>query len=222
LYGLALSLWVWRVLQTPRITVPWGVTKWIAYTGIVFLAYSAVSGVIPREAASIAFIIGVLCGAALGRGVGRGTIPLRRGLAVATAAFGLILCASVPLHGITDVRRDIDHMLVTDERTATAFRHAASRLAAGHASQTALVGLIETEILPALLDEQPHLDTTGFVPPEQTAVLTAARDYLQLRIDAWQLRATALRKGSLKMLREADTQEGAARNLLVRIPRSEP
>ena len=54
-------------MQTPRVTVPWGVMKWIAYTGIVFLAYVAVSGVIAREAALMAVVIGVACGRYPGR-----------------------------------------------------------------------------------------------------------------------------------------------------------
>jgi membrane associated rhomboid family serine protease len=218
LYGLALAVWIWRIVQQPRVTVPWGVLKWIAYTGLLFLAYTAASGVIAREAALVAFGIGVLCGIALGRGVGKGTIPVRRGLAVATTAFGLMLSAGVPLHGITDVRRDIDHMMVTDERTAAAFRAAASRLSVGRTTETAMVALIEDEVLPALEGEQPHLHTDSVVPAGQQAVLAAAREYLQLRIEGWRLRATALRKGSLTLLREADHQEGVARNVLVRIP----
>ena len=56
------------------------------------------------------------------------------------------------------------------------------------------------------------------MPEDQEAVLAAAREYVQLRIEYWGLRTQAIRKGSIAMLRQADKKEGAARDVLVRIP----
>ena len=81
-----------------------------------------------------------------------------------------------------------------------------------------MLTLIEGEILPALEREQQQLASGGLVPDDQEAVLASAREYVQLRIDYWRLRAEATRKGSIAMLRRADEKEGAARDVLVRIP----
>ena len=218
LYGLAFATWMWRLVQQPRVTVPWGVLKWIGCTGLIFLGYNLVAGTVPPEALFAGFLIGALSGVAIGRGVGERTIPLRRCAAVAAAALGVAIFAGVPVHGISDVRPAIDHMMVTDERTAAAFRAAATELSQGRLREKGMLTLIEGEILPALEREQQHLAAGGLVPDDQEAVLASAREYVQLRIDYWRLRAEATRKGSIAMLRRADEKEGAARDVLVRIP----
>jgi membrane associated rhomboid family serine protease len=218
LYGLAAATWMWRLLQRPRVTVPWGVLKWIGCTGLIFLGYNLVAGTVPPESLFAGFLVGALSGAAIGRGVGERTIPLRRCAAVGAAALGVAIFTGVPVHGISDVRPDIDHMMVTDERTAGAFRAAATQLSQGRLGEKAMITLIDGEILPALEREQQRLASEGLVPEDQEAVLAAAREYVQLRIEYWGLRTQAIRKGSIAMLRQADKKEGAARDVLVRIP----
>jgi len=218
LYGLAAATWVWRLLQQPRVTVPWGVLKWIGCTGLIFLGYNLVAGTVPPESLFAGFLVGALAGVAIGRGVGERTVPLRRCAAVGAAALGVAIFTAVPVHGIADVRPAIDHMMVTDERTAAAFRAAATQLSQGRLGEKAMITLIEGEILPALEREQQRLTSGGLVPEDQEAVLAAAREYVQLRIEYWALRTQAIRKGSIAMLRQADKKEGAARDVLVRIP----
>jgi membrane associated rhomboid family serine protease len=218
LYGLAAATWMWRLLQRPRVTVPWGVLKWIGCTGLIFLGYNLVAGTVPPESLFAGFLVGALSGAAIGRGVGERTIPLRRCAAVGAAALGVAIFTGVPVHGICDVRPDIDHMMVTDERTAAAFRAAVTQLSQGRLGEKAMITLIDGEILPALEREQQRLASEGLVPEDQEAVLAAAREYVQLRIEYWGLRTQAIRKGSIAMLRQADKKEGAARDVLVRIP----
>jgi hypothetical protein len=218
LYGLAAATWMWRLLQRPRVTVPWGVLKWIGCTGLIFLGYNLVAGTVPPESLFAGFLVGALSGVAIGRGVGERTIPLRRCAAVGAAALGVAIFTGVPVHGISDVRPDIDHMMVTDERTAAAFRAAAMQLSQGHLGEKAMIALIDGEILPALERERQRLASEGLVPEDQEAVLAAAREYVQLRIEYWGLRIQAIRKGSIAMLRQADKKEGAARDVLVRIP----
>jgi hypothetical protein len=150
--------------------------------------------------------------------VGRGTIPVRRSAAVMATALAMVIVTAVPLRGIKDARPDIDRMMATDQRTAAAFRTAATQLALGRKTETAMVSLIEREIIPALKDEEPRLSAGGVVPNDQLALVTAAREYLRLRIESWHLRAAAFRKGSMSMLRQADSKEGAARDVLARNP----
>jgi len=218
LYGLAVATWMWRLLQQPRVTVPWGVLKLIACTGLIFIGYNVVAGTVPPEALFAGFLVGAGSGVAIGRGVGERTVPLRRCAAVAAAALGVAIFAGVPVHGISDVRPDIDHMMVTDERTAAAFRAAAMKLSQGRLREKGIIALIEDEILPTLESEQQRLASAGHIPADQEAVLASAREYVQLRIEYWHLRAQAIRKGSMAMLRQADEKEGVARDVLVRIP----
>jgi membrane associated rhomboid family serine protease len=218
LYGLAFATATWGLVRQPRLTVPWGVVKWLACAGLIFLAYNIPSGVVAAGAELTGFIVGLSCGLVLARGVGTGLIPVRRSAAVVAATFALALAVTVPLRGLTDIRPDIDRMRATDEQTAAAFRAAATRLALGRTTEKALIDLIERDIIPALEHEQPHLLSTRIVPDDQKAIMAAAGEYVRLRIESWRLRAAAFRKGSLAMLRQADQKEGAARDLLVRIP----
>jgi rhomboid protease GluP len=218
LYGLAFATMTFGLLQEPRLTIPWQVAKWLAISTVVFLAYNVPTGIVPLGAELIGFIVGALCGAAIARGVGRGTIPVRRSAAVMATALAMVIVTAVPLRGIKDARPDIDRMMATDQRTAAAFRTAATQLALGRKTETAMVSLIEREIIPALKDEEPRLSAGGVVPNDQLALVTAAREYLRLRIESWHLRAAAFRKGSMSMLRQADSKEGAARDVLARNP----
>ena len=218
LYGLALAAWIWRLTQKPRISVPWGVIKWLGGAGFIFFGYNYVTSLVPPEAQITGVLVGALCGMAIGRGVGAGTIPIRRCAAVATAAVGVAIFAAVPVHGITDVRPAIERMIATDQQTATMFRAAATQLALGRQSDKAMINLIERGILPKLENEQPNLTQQGLVPDDQQEMLAAAQEYLEARLESWRLRASALRKGSVAMLREADEKEGAARSILARHP----
>lgn len=218
LYGLAFAAWIWRLTQQPRVTVPWGVIKWLGGAGVVFFGYNYATSLVPLEAQITGLLVGALSGIAIGRGVGTGTIPLRRCAAVATAAVGVAIFAAVPVHGITDARPAIDHMMATDQQTATIFRAAATQLALGRQNDKAMINLIERGILPRLESEQPNLAQQGYVPEDQQEMLAASQEYLAARLDGWRLRAAALRKGSVAMLREADEKEGAARSILARHP----
>jgi rhomboid protease GluP len=217
-YGLAFATLTWGVLQQPRVTVPWEVLKWLAWAALIFLGYNIPTGIVPLGAELVGFIVGALCGAVLARRVATRPVPARRSAAVAAAAFAMAVSVAVPLRGIRDVRPDIDRMRETDDRTAATFRTAITQLVLGRATEKAMTELIEREIIPALEAEQRRLASTGLVPDDQKPFMTAAADYLQLRIESWRLRTTAYRKHSLSMLRQADTKEGAARDLLVRLP----
>jgi hypothetical protein len=54
------------------------------------------------------------------------------------------------------------------------------------------------------------VDALEKVPESQQSVLASARVYLRLRDESWRLRAEALRKASMAMLRQADGVEHAS------------
>jgi len=154
----------------------------------------------------------------MARRVSTQRVPVRRSAAIGATAFALAVAVAVPLRGIRDIRPDIDRMRETDDRTAATFRTAITQLVVGRVTENAMTDLIERDIIPALEAEQQRLASTGLVPDDQKPFMTAAAGYLELRIESWRLRTAAYRKHSLSMLRQADTKEGAARDLLVRIP----
>jgi membrane associated rhomboid family serine protease len=217
-YGLACVTVMRGLVQKPRLTIPWGVLKVLACVGLVFLAYNVPSGSVGTPAELTGLFVGVLCGVAIGKGVSTQTVPLKRSSVFVAAASVLAIVAAVPLQGITDARPDVDRMRATDERTAALFRTAARQLALGRTNEKSLIELIEREIIPTLEREQAPLVATRIVPEDQKPLVAAAREYLRLRLESWHMRATAFRKGSLAMLRQADAREGAARDLLVRFP----
>jgi membrane associated rhomboid family serine protease len=217
-YGLACVTVLRGLVQKPRLTVPWGVLKVIACASLIFLVYNLPSGIVATPAELTGLFVGVLCGVAIGKGVSTHTVPLKRSSVFVAAASVLAILAAVPLQGITDARPDINRMRATDERTAALFRTAAAQLTRGRTNEKALIELIEREIIPALEREQPSLVATRVVPEDQKPLVATAREYVRLRLESWHVRATAFRKGSLSMLRQADAREGAARDLLVRIP----
>lgn len=217
-YGLAFATLVWGLLQQPRVIVPWGVLKWLAAAALIFLGYNIPTEIVVFRAELTGFIAGVCCGAAIGKSVGTRTIPAKRSGVMVAATLVLAIGAAVPLRGITDVRPDIDRMRATDERTAATYRAASARFTIGRTTEKAMVALIERDIIPALESERPRLASRGMVPDDQKALVADAAEYLRLRIESWHLRATALRKGSPSLMRQADNKEGEARDLLVRIP----
>jgi membrane associated rhomboid family serine protease len=218
MYGLGIATMAWGLLQRPRMVVPRGVLKLLGWSALVFLVYNIPSGLVVLRAELTALVAGALCGAVMGAGVGAHLVPGRRSAAMVTAALVITIAAAVRLHGMTDVRPDIERMRATDERTAATFRAAATQFALGRTNEKAMVTLIEREIIPALQREQPSLDSGARVPDDQQALKADASVYLRLRIESWRLRAAAFRKASMATLRQAEIKEAAARDLLVRIP----
>lgn len=217
-YGLMVATAAWGIVRPPRLIVPWGVVKWLGAAALVFAVYNVPSGMVPLRAELIGFVVGLLCGGALGDDVARNLVPAKRSAGLVALALGMALVLAFPVRGITDARPDIDRLIATDEQLAATFRAAATRLALGRTTEKAMVDLIERQVIPALETERSRLASRRVVPEDQKPFVAAADEYVRVRIESWRLRATAFRKGSLSMLRQADSREGAARDVLARIP----
>jgi hypothetical protein len=74
----------------------------------------------------------------------------------------------------------------------------------------AVAQVIEHRIEPELSAARDRLQTVGPVPREQQALVTAAGDYLALRIESWQLRAKGFHTANMRLLRNADEKERSA------------
>ena len=64
--------------------------------------------------------------------------------------------------------------------------------------------------MPELQKSQARIKEFDRVPVEHQSMLAAGRTYLRLREESWRIRAAALQRSSMRMLREADEVEKAA------------
>jgi hypothetical protein len=139
---------------------------------------------------------------------------------VATLSCVAVVTA-VPLRGITDARRDIAAVIVTEEHTAAAFKTALEDYTEGRMTEQALATVIDRIIVPEIryMTERLALVDETMVPQEQQPPLAAAEEYLRLRDESWTLRANALRSGKMSILWVADRKEALSLEAFRRIKR---
>jgi hypothetical protein len=77
--------------------------------------------------------------------------------------------------------------------------------------------MIERRIEPELDRIQTRLAALKRVPAEQQPLVAAASEYITLRRESWQLRAKALHRSNMRMLREADDKERSSLSALERL-----
>jgi hypothetical protein len=80
--------------------------------------------------------------------------------------------------------------------------------------------LIVRSILPELEAADARISALRRVPPVHQAAVAAALDYLRLRAESWRLRADALGKSDMQLLRKADAAERASLAALAQLTRS--
>lgn len=229
LYGLLLACWMWWTFQRATTTVRLASVKRLAVPAIFFICYNLATHHLETRAEIAGLVTGFTAGLLLCRGAAERKPSLRRvAAAMATAAL-LVFTLSEPVRGIVDARPDIAQVMGTEERTAAAYGLAVVRFQKGWATPRELSDLIERTIVPALQSANRRVKALGRVPLEHRDVVAAAKDYLRLREEAWRVRARALQKSNLAMLREADRKEqmaleayGALTTSASRIPAGTP
>ena len=97
-----------------------------------------------------------------------------------------------------------------ETRAASEYKEAVEGFTKGRVSAKTLSDLIQRSILPEMKAAQQRVDALEKVPESQQSLVASARVYLRLRDESWRLRAEALRKSSMTMLRQADGVEHAS------------
>jgi hypothetical protein len=128
--------------------------------------------------------------------------------AVATLAVAVI--TAVPLRSVTDIRPELQLLVALEEKTAAAYDAAVLRFRKGGLTTKSLTELIDGTILPELQAARARVTALQRVPAAHQPLVTAANDYLKLRDESWRLRAQALSKANMRLLREADVTERAS------------
>jgi hypothetical protein len=133
------------------------------------------------------------------------------------ATFAVAVGIAIPLRGITDVRPDIARIVADDDRAAQEYEGAVAQFKLGALKPDAIAQLIERHIEPGLHASEDHLLALTHAPQEQRPLVTAAGEYVALRLESWTLRATGFRKHNMHLLRDGDEKERAALAALDRL-----
>lgn len=210
LYGLLLACWMWGTFQRSTTTVRLASVRRLALAAAIFICYNLATDHLETRAEVAGLVTGFVSGLLLARGVSERK-PSARRVAVAMATAALItFTLSEPVRGLVDARPEIARVISAEDRTVTKYGKAVVRFQKGWATAKELSDLIERTILPELQSTRRRVNALGRVPPDYQPIVTVAREYLRLREEGWRLRARALQKSSMPMLREADRKEQVA------------
>lgn len=207
LLGLLLTTWAWTALPRSELTIPWRTMALIMPGAALFLLYNMTAGWLGTRSLVTGFGVGAVLGLALGYKVSvRKPTPR-----TCAAAFGVAVVALVafafPLRGISDPRLPLEQLVAVEDRTAALYTDAVKKFTSGRMKAAALAELIESTVVPQIEAAAAPVRSLSRVPREYEAAMSAADQYLHLRLDGWRKRAEALRGGSMSGLRAADQVE---------------
>lgn len=210
LYGLLLASWTWGACQHATTTIRVHTVNRLTPAALVFVLYHIADGGIASVPERLGLMTGFVCGLALARCVWQSKPSARRiaGTLAATASIAVLL--AVPLRGMVDVRPELTRLAGLEERLTGTYDSAVAEFSKGRTTGKALIQVIEGSVLPELQKSHERIKVFDRVPAEHQAMLAAAQTYLRLREESWRLRAAALQRSSMRMLREADEVEKAA------------
>ena len=192
LYGLFAVCFVAGRLCQSDLSIPR-----VALTrALPFAAVFAILTLVDHGALASADLVGFLAGVAVGivaaHDVSAQQPETRRAaMAIGGTAFVAVAIA-IPLRGILDVAPELQRLAALERRTTESYDAAYERRRRTGGNATALVGLIDDSILPALRAADEHMAGLRHVPPEDAPRVASARRYLQLRTESWALRAQSL------------------------------
>lgn len=219
LYGLLLASWTWGACQHATTTIRVHTVNRLAPAALVFVLYHIADGGIASPGERLGLVTGFVCGLALARCVRESKPPARRIAATIAATASIAILSAVPLRGVVDIRPEVNQLAALEERLAGTYDEAVGEFRKGRLTGKALVQVIEGTVLPELQKPRQRLKAFDKVPPEHDSMRAAAETYLRLRDESWRLRAAALRRSSMPMLRQADEVEKASLEALRMIGR---
>jgi len=139
-------------------------------------------------------------------------------------AAALVLTAGMHaryVRSLTDVRPEIERLVIIEDRTARTYEAAVAQFKLGAVSAEALAGVIKKSVIPELRAVRLRLKALDRIPDEHQPLIARAEEYLRLRDESWRLRAEALEKRSMAALNKADHTERASLEALARVQPTE-
>ena len=221
-YGLLFSTSVWALLDDSPLKTSRKTLTRLAPAAAIFLLYSVVTGHLSFRAELVGFVVGVVGGAMLGRGIGYDKPSYGRSAVTAAAAIVIAVTTAFLFRGIDDARPELGHVVAMEERTAEVYAAALDRFKKGRLRAEDLALVIEKAIVPELHDADARLKAFDRVPTEYQALVASAEEYLRLRHDSWRMRADALRQmGQLAGRKVGDSNPQAVTLALKQAERTE-
>jgi rhomboid protease GluP len=210
LYGLLCAHVVRGTLRRTPLTLSRRVIGRIGPVALLFVANSMMHGGEAWRAGLATFVIGFAIGLALTRGMAERTPGALRVLPLAGATLSIAIAIVTPLKGMIDVRAELARLLTTEEHISARYRAATAQFTRGAIKADVLAQLIDRSIVPELDAVRRQLDAIEGVPPQQHSLVASAAEYLRLRRESWTVRADALHRSNLRLLRDADQKERAS------------
>lgn len=207
IYGFLAATSIWGMQRSTGVTIPLHTVRSFAPAAALFLLYSILGAGLQLEAELAGFATGLVSGLVLTREVAERKPAPRRLAGAVAVTFVVAAAIAIPLHGITDVRPEIEWIVRLEEGTAARYDAAVERFRKGVISAAELATVIERTIVPELESARARLTVLGRVPREHQALLARAQEFLRLRDASWRMRADALEQGNMAVLREADRVE---------------
>jgi rhomboid protease GluP len=209
LYGLLLATFVRGLLQRSPLSIPLMTMRRLAPVAGVFVAYNAMTGGFDL-AAKAGLFTGFVFGMVVTRGIRERKPTVQRLAMSAVATLTIAVITAAPLRSVTDIRPELELLIAFEEKTAAAYEAAVLRFRGGRLTTKSLAELIDGTIRPELQAARARVTALQRVPDAHQPLVTAANDYLILRDESWRLRAEALSKANMGLLREADLRERAS------------
>jgi len=207
LYGLLAAALVWQTFRRWRkqpdpqvsesdavaIVIPTRIVRRLAIGGLLFLAYSALSGH-AHTAEFVGLLIGMMCGAWLARCAQEKTARSRDVGYAALAIAIVALVGAIRIGHITDVKPELVRVLALEKTTAGVYQAELDAMKKGRMPAQAVARLAEETIVFELQEADARLAALPNVPPEHQQVVADAREYLRLRTDSWRARGVVIRR----------------------------
>jgi rhomboid protease GluP len=209
LYGFLIASFVWTRFPGSPVTLPFTVFKTMAPVSVLFVLYTTAT-VGLGDAMVLAGFGGMACGVLLCRRISEGQPRGYRIAVVAGITMMFALDGVLPLRGMANVKPEIERVVALEARIETEYKAAVASFTTGRMSSKALSELIQQRILPEFAAARARVEAMQKIPASQEPLMASARVYLRLRDESWRLRAEALRKTSMAMLRQADGVEHAS------------
>lgn len=222
MYGALLAIVVRGLLNRSPMTIPVRALRPMVPAAALFALYGLGTGRLLNASGLVPLALGFVFGIVLARHMSESRAPINRVAAVAVATAFIVAIVGVPLRGVMDARPEIARLLELEERTAADYAKARDQFKLGAMKAEAVAQMIDKQIVPPMAEAQTRLRALTHVPAEQQPLLSAAGEYVALRIDTWQLRSRALHKSSMRLLRDAEEKERTALAALDRLRNQAP
>jgi len=216
-YGLLAAHVVRGTLRRSVITISRRGLARLAPVAGLFAVYYFSSGGTAWRAGLAVFVVGFAIGLALTRGVAERTPRPLRVIPLAAVTTSMAMALVTPLQGMTDVRSEVARLFAVEDHIAARYRAATAQFTRGTIKADVLAQLIERSIVPEIEAARRQLRATNGVPPRQQALVADADEYLRLRGESWKLRADALHKSNMRLLRDADERARASAAMLEKL-----